>query len=312
MVTLDGIPAGVARIQRVRLLAAMVEVVVERGASNVTVAHVVERAGVSRRTFYELFSDGQACFVDALDDAYARARERVLPAYESSGRWRERIRASLAELLAFLDDEPVMGRLLIVASLGAGAKAQERRSVVLVQVIDAVDAGRKEAKAGLHVTRLTAEGAVGGALSVLHTRMLDDEEQLVKLTNQLMAMIVLPYLGPAAARGELSRPIPLKSPNGNNNNRARADPLFGLGMRLTYRTVRVLLAVAAHPGSSNRGVGAEAGISDQGQISKLLARLQRLGLVENQSRDGSGRGEPNAWRLTQRGHEVREVIERQS
>ena len=301
---------GVTEIQRLRLLTAMVEVVGERGASEVTVAHVVGRAGVSRRTFYELFTDGQACFMEAFDHALARAAERVRPAYESSERWRERIRASLTELLAFLDDEPVTGRLLIVESLGAGAKALERRGHVLAQMIGAVDAGRKEAKAGPHLTPLAAEGAVGGALSVLHARVLDGSRQLMELTNPLMSMIVLPYLGPAAARSELSRPIPVKSPN--SNRRPLADPLRELGMRLTYRTVRVLLAVAAHPGSSNRAVGTEAGISDQGQISKLLARLERLGLIENQSPDGVARGGPNAWTLTQRGREVHEVIGRQS
>ena len=46
-------PGGVIEIQRGRILAAMVEVSAERGAGNVTVAHIVERAGVSRRTFYE-------------------------------------------------------------------------------------------------------------------------------------------------------------------------------------------------------------------------------------------------------------------
>ncbi len=59
-----------------------------------------------------------------------------------------------------------------------------------------------------------------------------------------------------------------------------SDPLRELGIRLTYRTVMVLMAVAAHPGSSNRMVADEAGISDQGQISKLLRRLEGLGLIE--------------------------------
>jgi AcrR family transcriptional regulator len=47
----------VSEIQRARILGAMTEVAAERGAANVTVAHVVARSGVSRRTFYELFED---------------------------------------------------------------------------------------------------------------------------------------------------------------------------------------------------------------------------------------------------------------
>jgi hypothetical protein len=89
--------------------------------------------------------------------------------------------------------------------------------------------------------------------------------------------------------------------------RGAQDPLRELDMRLTYRTVRVLRSVAASPGSSNRVVADGAGIADQGQISKLLRRLQGLGLIENVGADPA-RGEPNAWTLTQRGGEVHSVV----
>ncbi len=52
-------------------------------------------------------------------------------------------------------------------------------------------------------------------------------------------------------------------------------------MRLTYRTVRVLTFIGEHPGASNREIADGAGIADQGQISKLLTRLERLKLVTN-------------------------------
>jgi DNA-binding IclR family transcriptional regulator len=72
---------------------------------------------------------------------------------------------------------------------------------------------------------------------------------------------------------------------------------------MTYRTVRVLEAIAAQPGASNRGVAHSAGIADQGQVSKLLARLQRHGLLANRG-VGHVKGEPNAWTLTERGARV--------
>jgi DNA-binding MarR family transcriptional regulator len=82
-------------------------------------------------------------------------------------------------------------------------------------------------------------------------------------------------------------------------------------MRLTYRTMRVLLSVANHPGASNRELGVAAEIHDQGQASKLLGRLQRLGLIENTG-VGHGRGGPNAWMLTDRGTEVQRTIAQQA
>jgi AcrR family transcriptional regulator len=308
----------VADIQRSRMLSAMVEVVAECGASNVTVAHVVARSGASRRTFYELFSDREACFLAALDDAIARASERVVPAYQSGKNWAERLRLALAALLSFLDAERGAGRLLIVESLGAGTKALERRQRVLAQTITLVDEGRKEGKTGSEPPPLTAEGIVGGALSVIHARLLacpppvmggprmgePRPGRLVELLNPLMSMIVLPYLGSAASRRELERPVPKpRVPVGH----AAGDPLRELGMRLTYRTVRVLMCVAATPGSSNREIGVAAGISDQGQISKLLRRLERLGLVQNKGL-APGRGAPNAWALTVKGERVEQAM----
>ena len=59
--------------------------------------------------------------------------------------------------------------------------------------------------------------------------------------------------------------------------RAGEDPLRDVPMRMTYRTALVLEQVAGYPGASNRVIGEGAGIPDQGQVSKLLARLEGLG-----------------------------------
>jgi AcrR family transcriptional regulator/DNA-binding MarR family transcriptional regulator len=291
------------------MLAAMVDVVSDRGAANVTVARVVACSGVSRRTFYELFNDREDCFLAAFDDRIARIANEVIPAYQQPGRWREKVRAGLIASLSVLDNDPDLARLLIVESLGAGPKALERRRRVLAQVITIVDEGRREARTGDGPPPLTAEGIVGAVLAVLHGRLLEKNPgRLVELTGPLMGMIVLPYLGPAAARRELDRPIPRVS---NNPRRTVPDPLRELEMRLTYRTVRVLMAVAENPGSSNRAVADGAGIKDQGQISKLLSRLKRLGLIEHTGGEPA-RGGPNAWALTERGREVHGAITEQT
>lgn len=229
----------------------------------------------------------------------------VLPAYAAPGRWRERIRAALVGLLEFLYEEPFQGRLMVVETLGAGAKALERRRQLLALMIAAVEEGRGDAKCGDGGSPLTAEGVVGGALSVLHSRLIGPEGgSLLELTGPLMSMIVLPYLGSASARQELQRPAPLPRTGGRV---PLANPLRDLEMRLTYRTVRVLISVAEHPGSSNREVGLAAGMQDQGQTSKLLTRLTRLGLIENAGA-GQARGAPNQWTLTRKGIEVEQAV----
>jgi AcrR family transcriptional regulator len=291
----------VTEIQRARLLGAMIDVCAEHGVAEVTVAHVVERAGVSRRTFYEIYSDREECFLEAFDEGVARASRYVLDGYDETARWIDRMRGALTALLAFLDAERATGRLLIVESLAAGDSALSRRRAAIELMIAFVDEANAEPKAGKQTPSLTAEGVVGGVLSILHSRLLEDAPgSFLELTSPLASMIVLPYLGSAAARKELSRPAP-KAPS--KVHRSERDPLSQLDMRLTYRTVRVLLAVAAQPGDSNRGVAARAGIGDQGQISKLLARLEKLGLVVNKS-TVPGTGAPNVWVLTKQGEEV--------
>jgi AcrR family transcriptional regulator len=320
----------VSEIQRARILGAMTEVASERGAANVTVAHVVARSGVSRRTFYELFEDREACFLAAFDDAAARIAVRVVPAYEGEKRWRDRLRAALAELLEFLDEEPEVGRLCIVESLAAGPMALERRARVVEIVKRVLDEGHGEARGAREPPPLTAEGVIGAVSSVLHARLTGssppsreskspagsgsfvgsgaDPGSFAELLGPFMGMIVLPYEGTAAATREIERP---RAPRPKRPRAGGRDPLRELDMRLTYRTVRVLLAVAQSPGASNRALADAAGVADQGQISKLLARLKTLGLIQNTGA-GPVRGEPNAWRLTSKGEQVGNAIQVQT
>ncbi len=309
----------VSEIQRARILAAMTEVASERGAANVTVAHVVARSGVSRRTFYELFEDREACFLAAFDDAAGQIAARVVPAYEGEGLprsiprskvvWRERIRAALAELLDFLDEEPEAGRLCVVEALAAGPLALQRRAHLIEIVKRAVDEGRAEGKGARELPPLTAEGVIGSVSSILHARLAAGEHgSFAELLNPLMGMIVMPYLGTAAASREIDRPRPHRSKRPRGAGR---DPLRELDMRLTYRTVRVLLAIAQTPGASNRQLADASGVQDQGQISKLLSRLKTLGLIENVGA-GPVRGEPNAWQLTSKGQQVGNAIQVQT
>jgi AcrR family transcriptional regulator len=309
--------SGVAAIQRGRMIAAMAALARERGIAGVSVAHTVARSGVSRRTFYELFEDRNDCFAAAFGQGVARAAVRVVPAYESARGWRERMRGGLEALLDFLEEEPELGALCTAVALGASPVTLDRRGEVVAALVDAVDEGRREARGNARPTRVTAEGVVGAALAVLHTR-LSAGEPVAGLEGSLMGMVVLPYLGLAAAARES---VAVRAKAGHRAQArqsalpAGGDPLCDLRMRLTYRTAQTLLAIAelgaGGHGPSNRQVADAAGISDPGQISKLLARLEHLGLIEKASAR-IGRGEPNAWRLTTRGAEIERTIRGQA
>lgn len=295
----------VTEVQRTRMLSATVQVVGALGYEKMSVARVTSRAGVSRRTFYDLFVDREACFLAAFNETAQSARTLACEAAGGEREWRTRVRAGLAALLSFFADDPLAGRVLVVDALKAGPAVLERRAGIVAELIEVVEGGRAQVRGGREVAPLTAEGVVGAVLAVVHTRLLGSaDESLTELLNPLMAMIVRPYLGAAAAERELERPLPAGR---RVRRKAPADPLGGLDMRLTYRTLRVLETIAAAPGASNREIANGAGVVDQGQISKLLSRLESLGLIHN-SGFGHLKGEPNAWELTGRGREVERAI----
>lgn len=292
-------------MQRRRLLLAMRELAGEVGLAGATVGLVCKRSRMSRRTFYELFDGRDDCFFAAFEQALEQIGERVLPAWEQGGRWRDRIRAGLEALLGLFDEQPQLARLCVIETLTGGPLVLARRREILKALAALVEEGRCEARAGSGPPPLTAEGTVGGVLAVIHARLLDpDSGSLAQLVPSLSGMIVFPYLGAAASQRELARPCAAEQTDTSHDpggtGHTGADPFRDLPLRFTYRTARVLATIAAHPGASNRQVGMDAGMTDQGQTSKLLKRLERAGLVENHGPGGES-GEPNAWRLTARG-----------
>jgi AcrR family transcriptional regulator/DNA-binding MarR family transcriptional regulator len=300
-------------MQRSRLLAAAVRTVDELGYAGATVAHITLRARVSRRTFYELFANREECVVAVLQDAASRVAVEVERGGLGERSWRERVRGGLWAILSLFDREPVLARVCVVQGLRGSRGVLERREEILQDLARVLDEGRAEGPRGAECPPLMAEGLVGAAFSIVYARLLrGDREPLTGLLGDLMGMIVLPYLGPAAARRERALVLPppaLIAQTARNGvmPSAQSDPLEGIPMRLTYRTARVLEDIAAHPGVSNRMVAEFSGIVDQGQVSKLLRRLEGLGLLHNTG-EGHARGERNAWQLTLTGERVAQNI----
>lgn len=323
----------VEAIQRARIISAMIEVAADVGYLGAAVAPVVARAGISRRTFYELFEGREDCFVAAFDWAVEQAREVMTRAQATERGWRERVRHAVAALLVFLDSEPELARVLVIEGLGAGQLVLARRADVMGEAERALQQSAPKSRSS-EPPLLTAEGVVGGAFSVLHGRLLEQRMvegsasganratrknggagrvsggvgPFIDLHGQLMALIALPYLGPRAAGEELTRTPPdVQAPE---IVRARGEEgsrlLDRLDMRLTYRTVRCLLFIGENPGASNREIAAGAEVPDEGQTSKLLRRLSKLDLVSN-SRP-LGPGYPNRWTLTPQGEQVLSAV----
>jgi AcrR family transcriptional regulator len=297
-------------MQRARLLGAAVPAVDELGWSGVTVADIASRARVSRRTFYDLFANREECLLAVLDETVGRVERDLAAASLHEKAWVERVRVGLWRILCFLDRDPALARVCVVQSARGSRRVLEAREEILTRLASMLEDGCSQVMRGAQVPPVTAEGLVGAAVAILYKRLLNGERApLTGLHGDLMGMIVLPYQGAAAAGRERKRrtPEPLAGTTRDvsvwQSGKRGEDPLRDLPMRLTYRTARVLGVVAQNTGVSNRLVAEHAGITDQGQVSKLLARLQRLGLLTNTG-EGHARGERNAWQLTPLGERV--------
>jgi AcrR family transcriptional regulator/DNA-binding MarR family transcriptional regulator len=298
--------------QRSRLIAAVIGVVEADGYSALTVGKVVTRSRISRKTFSEFFPDLEDCFLAAFEQTLARGREIALAAFTAQDGWRNGMRAALLATLAAMEQERGLARLCVIDSLGAGPRVVERREQALAEIAQAIDGGRAAATRARPMP-LTADALAGGVAELLHVSLRrENNVPLTDLLGSLMSIIVLPYLGPAAARQEFDAPAPRARRAAPIVLSEGAHDLPALQeMRVTYRTVRVLSAIAQTPGASNRMVSIDAGVIDQGQISKLLSRLESLGLVENTRIVHDTRGH-NAWRLTELGARVQRATRSQS
>jgi AcrR family transcriptional regulator len=134
--------AQVTELQRNRLMAATVQMVDELGYARLTVASIIGRARVSRKTFYDIFCDREDCFLAVFERAVAGARELATRAAEAEPGWREGVREALRTLLAHMDEQPALARLCIVEALSAGEGVLEARCELLQALAEAIDLGR--------------------------------------------------------------------------------------------------------------------------------------------------------------------------
>jgi len=202
------LPSDLVRaVQRERLLAATLRATAQLGYRDFNVQDVIDRAGVSRPTFYEHFANKQDAFLSAFDAAAGRLRARVDGArVEDGGTWRERLRAQLTELLGFVADEPDAAMTLIVDSRAACPEALIRRDEILDHFAACLDEQvRDELPSEAPPSSIAAAGIVGGIESLLYSRLNREEsDELEELLPSLMYFAVLPYEGHEIASEELA------------------------------------------------------------------------------------------------------------
>ena len=192
--------------QRNRIHQAMIEVVSERGYPETRVVDVIGVAGVSRKTFYELFDSKEDCFLAAYDGLLENLLRETTTAFESrpGASWAERAATGLRALLEHLAKHPDEARFAIVEVLAAGPKALSRRDAALRQFTGFLEAGRAETS--VELPGITSLALAGGVNELLYSEILHGAAgRLPSRLPDLVYWITLPFLGPEGAAAERER-----------------------------------------------------------------------------------------------------------
>jgi AcrR family transcriptional regulator len=195
--------------RRERLIDAGVEVFGTTGYRTATVDLLCDRAGLTKRYFYESFSDSQALFLscyqrcaDDIHDALVAAVAKHQPNTEAQ------LRAAVAGYFGAIDADPRRGRITLIEVLGisgnvtAAYRAQTMRFARSIELLGGDTFARSGlAKPQIH---LIAVGVLGAVTTIATQWLLNDRKpsraRVVDTTN-IIAIAVLYRIDPNQTSG---------------------------------------------------------------------------------------------------------------
>lgn len=290
-------------LRRAQIVDAMAVLAGEHGYTNVSVACLCARAGVSRGCFYELFDSREACLLAVLDEGHRQLSVVISQAFERTDDWLEGGRLALVALLRFFDSEPLLTRTCVVESLAAGPRALKRRerhtAAVTRQILE-----HWGELAPQEPHPHTNTGVMASLLGVIQNHLVAGrQEPLTSLLGPLVGLLIAPYLDAGTVAAEVERCGALA--DGLIESQAQIAPeapLVKVPQMLlnprAYRARACLRYLAENPGASNGETARAIGVLSHAQISRLLGRMADADLLLK--REGRP-GQSNAWELTERG-----------
>lgn len=190
--------------KRQLILDGMLEAVGAEGYERTSVRTVLDRTGVYRQAFYDNFKDKDECYLEAFDAGLARLEAIVVAAAAGETTWTGQLRAGLGALLAFLDEDPDIGRGLIVEVHAAGPEALAKRAAAMQRATAFIDSARDKVDEAEAPPAIAPEGVAAGIHAVIHSRLASGaSEGFTQLLPEFMYFAVMPYFGAEAAAAEM-------------------------------------------------------------------------------------------------------------
>lgn len=171
--------------QRKRIFTALEQVMSDKGYLDSSVADVIKVAGVSRQTFYQLFTSKQDCFVAS----YTRRQELLIAKVlddVAAGTAMERFAVLLRAYLWSIAEDPGRSRIYLVGVYAAGPEAIAHRLALQQQFVDGVatvfDASSTQDRFNCWTVVAAVSAMVTNAL------LADDADAVLDLYDPVLAM----------------------------------------------------------------------------------------------------------------------------
>jgi AcrR family transcriptional regulator len=183
----------VAENQRLRLLAAMLRLLPERGYPALTIGQITGEAAVSRASFYKQFESKEECYLATYDVASGWLCGEVEAAVGGIDGWEQRVRTGTAEALRLLAANPLVAHLVAVEAYRAGEAAQERQHAMLDRFASALRAGHPGRP---ELPDEMADLLLGGVVALVGRYVASGQAgRLQEATDAVVGFLLIPYVG---------------------------------------------------------------------------------------------------------------------
>jgi AcrR family transcriptional regulator len=199
-------PEVVASNQHERLIAATAHCLAERGYAATSVQHIIAEAGVSRATFYAYFENKRDCVIAAHEIAFQRLTARIFRACAGQREWPLKVKAAIADSLAFMSEDPERARLLILDALAADLIVARRVLDSNAHLAALLQSGRQHSPDARLQSDVTEEAIIGAISSIASGRLFAGQS-LTDLEPQLVTFALTPYIGSQEAERIAAEPL---------------------------------------------------------------------------------------------------------
>lgn len=182
--------------QRQRILAAAAEALAEKGYAELSVEHILTKAGVSRTTFYCNFANKRECMMVAHEEAFDRFTAELFRACAAQSAWSAKVAAAIGSAIDFAVRSPEEAQLLVVDAVAADSSLALRVVASNDFLVGLLRNGREQCPRSASLPELTERAQIGAAASVIGHKLLSDQaDRLPALKPELVQLILTPYLG---------------------------------------------------------------------------------------------------------------------